>query len=286
MYYYLYGNVHFNIPAGGELVIDNSGYWNVPTIRPVTDWYGALGTSTKHFNTAYINHLFYAIPCEYSDSTLKTNFRTIESPLEKLKRVKGYKYDIKPEFYKNANQKLKGKLIQEGKNRIGLTAQNILKVFPELVFWDDSAKIYAVNYTGLIPVIIEALKEQQVMIDAQNKKIQALSEQMEQCCNSKKSSPILDPTNESADLARLDQNAPNPFSQTTEIRYFIPENSKESFIFVYDMTGLQLKEYQITTQGEGSISIHGSDLKPGMYLYSLIIDKKEIDTKRMILTKN
>jgi len=52
------------------------------------------------------------------------------------------------------------------------------------------------------------------------------------------------------------------------------------------MTGLQLKEYQITTQGEGSISIYGSDLKPGMYLYSLIIDKKEIDTKRMILTKN
>jgi len=52
------------------------------------------------------------------------------------------------------------------------------------------------------------------------------------------------------------------------------------------MTGLQLKEYQISNKGDGSIQINGSELKPGMYLYSLIIDKKEIDTKRMILTKN
>jgi len=34
-----------------------------------------------------------------------------------------------------------------------------------------------------------------------------------------------------------------------------------------------------------SITIKGSELNPGMYLYTLIVDGKEVDTKRMILTE-
>jgi len=36
---------------------------------------------------------------------------------------------------------------------------------------------------------------------------------------------------------------------------------------------------------DGEIQINGYDLKPGMYLYSLIVDSSEVDTKRMILTR-
>jgi len=39
------------------------------------------------------------------------------------------------------------------------------------------------------------------------------------------------------------------------------------------------------SRGESSQWISGSELSAGMYLYALIVDGKEVDTKRMILTK-
>ena len=42
--------------------------------------------------------------------------------------------------------------------------------------------------------------------------------------------------------------------------------------------------YYLNVLGSGSITIRGNELRPGMYLYSLNVDGKEVDTKRMILT--
>ena len=48
----------------------------------------------------------------------------------------------------------------KGKQKIGVLAQEIQEVFPELVSEDDN-EMLAVNYQGLVPVLINALKEQQ-----------------------------------------------------------------------------------------------------------------------------
>jgi hypothetical protein len=58
------------------------------------------------------------------------------------------------------------------KQKIGLLAQDIEKVFPELV--SESNGIKSVNYQGLVPVLINALKEQNVLMKEQQ---QILSEQ-------------------------------------------------------------------------------------------------------------
>jgi Tfp pilus assembly protein PilN len=52
----------------------------------------------------------------------------------------------------------------KGKQKIGVLAQEIKEVFPELVSEDDN-EMLAVNYQGLVPVLINALKEQQSEID-------------------------------------------------------------------------------------------------------------------------
>jgi hypothetical protein len=51
------------------------------------------------------------------------------------------------------------------------------------------------------------------------------------------------------------------------------------------MQGTLLKQYPLNTKGESSITIFANEFKAGMYLYSLITDGKETDTKRMILTQ-
>ena len=46
-----------------------------------------------------------------------------------------------------------------------------------------------------------------------------------------------------------------------------------------------LKKIEIHQTGEASVTINGSQLTAGMYLYALIIDNQVIDTKKMILTE-
>ena len=51
------------------------------------------------------------------------------------------------------------------------------------------------------------------------------------------------------------------------------------------MNGTQLQQYNISGKGKQSVMIDGNSFQPGMYLYALVIDGQEDDTKRMILTK-
>ena len=84
----------------------------------------------------------------------------------------------------------------------------------------------------------------------------------------------------------LYQNTPNPFSQQTEIKYFIPTNTKTALLCIYDLQGKQLKQIALGERGEeGAQTILGSEFAAGIYLYGLIADGKQIDLKRMVLTE-
>jgi hypothetical protein len=82
-----------------------------------------------------------------SDARLKSNIISLGSTLAKLMKIDGKSYTMK------SNEKV---------NKIGLLAQDIEEVFPELVKeGDDKDGTLSVNYQGLIPVLINAIKEQQ-----------------------------------------------------------------------------------------------------------------------------
>ena len=83
----------------------------------------------------------------------------------------------------------------------------------------------------------------------------------------------------------LYQNNPNPFSQETKIRYFLPETSGNAIIIIYNLQGQELASYNLTKKGEQDCVIQGSELMAGMYVYALIVDNQLVDSKRMILTK-
>ncbi|MFL2586922.1 MAG: tail fiber domain-containing protein [Flavobacteriaceae bacterium] len=86
-----------------------------------------------------------------SDARLKSNIISLGSTLAKLMQIDGKSYTMK------SNEK---------ENKIGLLAQEIIEVFPELVKeGDDKNGTMSVNYQGLIPVLINAIKEQQKQID-------------------------------------------------------------------------------------------------------------------------
>ena len=89
-----------------------------------------------------------------SDARLKANIVSLGSTLSKLLQIDGKSYTMKKD--------------ESEKQKIGLLAQDIEKVFPELV--SESNGIKSVNYQGLVPVLINALKEQDAMMKEQESK--------------------------------------------------------------------------------------------------------------------
>jgi hypothetical protein len=143
-------------------------------------------------------------------------------------------------------------------------------------------------------LLVNAFNEQQSIIDAQSLKIKELDKrinELENKTDSKgnklKSANTLDSEILSNDAvnAYLFQNIPNPFSSTTEINYFVPQEINSAILYVFDMKGAIIKTLPILSKGQGSVDIYGYELNPGMYIYSLLVDGKEVDTKRMILTE-
>jgi hypothetical protein len=93
-----------------------------------------------------------------SDARLKANIISLGSTLAKLLQIDGKSYTMK----KDENKKQK----------IGVLAQDIEKVFPELV--SESNGVKSVNYQGLVPVLINALKEQNDRMKVQQSQIDEL----------------------------------------------------------------------------------------------------------------
>ena len=93
----------------------------------------------------------------------KQNIRPIASPLAKLLQLKGVQYEMKPETYTKNNF--------DKRPQIGLLAQDVEKVIPEVVDEKDGYK--GVDYAKLVPLLIEAIKEQ-------NQKISQLQQEIDE----------------------------------------------------------------------------------------------------------
>ncbi len=94
-----------------------------------------------------------------SDERLKTHIETLTSVLEKIEQLRGVQY-----LYKDQQKYASGE-------QIGVIAQELQKVFPELVSTGADGYL-AVNYSQLTAVLLQAVKEQQQEIDLLKKQMQ------------------------------------------------------------------------------------------------------------------
>lgn len=83
----------------------------------------------------------------------------------------------------------------------------------------------------------------------------------------------------------LEQNIPNPFSSSSAIRYSLPQKFTNAYITVTDIVGRTIKQFTLSFAASGSININAGTLVQGTYVYSLYVDGKFIDSKRMVITK-
>ncbi|MBI4930347.1 MAG: tail fiber domain-containing protein [Bacteroidetes bacterium] len=240
----------------------------------------------------------------YSDERLKKDIAPFNDGLNVLKQ-------INPITYKFNGI---GDLPTE-KTNIGIIAQDVKKVAPYCIGSgklmvkeseaqnfgtdvvatlpaDSSGEIHSIispltySYDGLIYVMINSIKELSHTVDS------LLAVKSGQRTNESGSDGQgKTETTLQVELANMNKiilydAQPNPFSTSTVIRYFIPEDmSGSAYITFLDMYGNEVNKIAITEKGFGKIEASTQNLASGIYSYSIVVDGKTIDSKQMIKTK-
>lgn len=233
-----------------------------------------------------------------SDLQLKENItslrdRSEDSALDNVMTMNVVKYNYKKQTVEIDEQHLREELpaeisvedvvadinkkaeVQSQKLHFGLIAQELQTIYPNLVEEGEDGYL-GINYVELVPILICSIQE--------------LKQEVDELRGIKEARKVksVDPTEVSSATATntsaLYQNTPNPFKDQTVIRYRLADNVKSATICIFDMQGKLLKKYPVSS-GSDSLTVNGYELGDGMFLYTLMVNGQEIDTKRMILTK-
>jgi len=186
--------------------------------------------------------------------------------------------------------------INSDRTHFGVIAEEFRKVVPEAVFAYahqeadvegnilSTEEFLSVDEKSITYMLVNAVKEQQAIIDAQAEKLSAL----EEVINTLGSTNEINRTNVKLteyDLAELQQNRPNPFSSETQIEYTIPSNASNSQMVIYNTEGRVMKTLNINHVGLGVLSVDASELPAGTYTYQLVVDGQKIDSSNMVVSK-
>ncbi|MCM1490433.1 MAG: tail fiber domain-containing protein [Muribaculum sp.] len=217
-----------------------------------------------------------------SDLRLKSNVSSLDNAYIFLKDINSVGYNlsfpIRTDSLATKDSAAKAtNTIKDDRLHFGFIAQEVKEIYPNLVVEDENGML-SIDYIGFIPLLVDAYKQLSERVRQQDEYIASIA-------NQTKPSYMPASVGETTDeKAILKQNKPNPFNSTTTIECFIPNNINKACLCIYDLQGKQVICIDIIERGNVSTIIDGSRLTPGMFIYSLIADGQEIDSKRMILT--
>jgi hypothetical protein len=168
-YGYLMGSAtsHLQIMADGS---GNGGFYRQDSGWPLyylagNACVGIMTSTTSSSYALYVAGGIYATGniTAYSDARKKRDVVTIDNALQKTLALRGvYYYKINP---------LKD---SEKPRQLGVIAQEVLEVVPEVVTYAEDVDEYGVSYQNMVGLLIEAIKEQQRIIDKQEERITRL----------------------------------------------------------------------------------------------------------------
>jgi trimeric autotransporter adhesin len=144
--------------------------------------------------------------------------------------------------------------------------------------------LYGLRYSDFVVPLVKAVQE----LDSVNKKLtqenKNIKEQMAELRQM-----VLELKNGSTNKvtsisASLEQNTPNPANGTTTIRYHIPETVTSVVLNITNVKG-QLVKTMTLISGSGQVNLNTSMLAAGTYNYTLYVDGKQVDTKRLVIAR-
>jgi trimeric autotransporter adhesin len=178
--------------------------------------------------------------------------------------------------------------LPKDKRFVGVLAQDMQKIAPhtigEFLYADSTGKqekYLDYDANAVLYMLVNAVKEMNTKFQEKDAQIQQLQQELAEL---KRKAGGGSGSSEGA-VASLGQNYPNPFMQSTVIPYHIPEGCTSAHLKIYSVSGQEVFSEELVQRGNGEIEISAQKLSAGSYIYQLIVDGKNVDSKKMLLPK-
>jgi hypothetical protein len=238
----------------------------------------------------------------FSDKKLKKDVKSFEDGLEEVLR-------IEPVWFKYNG---KAGISNTEKAHVGIIAQEMAKIAPYTVKqvevttypqielknadgdvtieddYDNPIKDQVLTFdpNAITYMLVNAVKEQQDIIDMQNEKLRNLESKVNDLISILGDRAINEVKIDlPSQTSQILQNEPNPFNGTTRIKYNIPSNVQNAEIVVFDVAGKLIRTLSIDDRGAGDVDLTlNTDINTTLF-YQLITDGQKSETFKMLHVK-
>ncbi len=233
-----------------------------------------------------------------SDERIKTNIKQNVPGLAFINLLKPvtYNYDVNKQDVimgrKNAGD-WQGKYDIQKIQFTGFLAQEVEKAAKQINYdfsGVDAPKndkdVYGLRYSDFVVPLVKAVQELSKENDSLKNELadikkMVLQIQQQQSYNTTTSNSMQQNNITLVNTASLEQNIPNPFTNTTTIGYYLPNKISSAQIIITDKNGKQLTQLNLTGAGKGTIHVDAATIASGAYNYALYVDGKFITSKQM-----
>ena len=168
-------------------------------------------------------------------------------------------------------------VVSFGKSYYALDVNAVKQSFPALIIKDAQGNEY-VNYTQLVPILVQAIKELKTELDD-------LKEAVASSGTRKVNAATNIATNTLDEgWGSISQNTPNPFTDQSTVRVSVPDDASDAYIDILTLNGASLKRIPVSN-GLSEVSLSSFEFAPGTYLYTLVVNGKVSETRRMIVNR-
>ncbi|PSR04101.1 MAG: hypothetical protein BRD49_06070, partial [Bacteroidetes bacterium SW_10_40_5] len=295
------GNVGIGTSSPSEKFVVDGNVLPGTGSSSTQDWnLGSNSSANEEWDQVYCFNLNQG-----SDRSLKEGIDSLDYGLSHILKLNTYSY-----LFKGKNNQ---------RRNLGLIAQEVDQVIDEIAIKGEGEDgVWNMRYIQLIPVLINGIQEQQKKIQNQEQEVQKLQkelaeenqandelkERVDQLSNQvnqlaeqvngeqrsfkkQEGEPLNQKTvtlsGEEANQAMLLQNRPNPYSNETVIPYYLPEDAQNANMLITNTQGQLLKRIPLEQTGKGELTLRTQNLKAGQYQYTLIVNGRKVQTRKMVI---
>ncbi len=304
-----YDNGYNNVFLGANTRASAAGYYNMIAIGQATICTASSQARIGNSSTTSIGG--YTNWTNISDGRVKKNIRQNVPGLTFINKLHPITYNLDLEAadkiiqapalkdkdgkeIQPTQQELDAKKAKEQVVYTGFIAQDVEKAAKSLNYdfsGVDAAKndkdLYGLRYSDFVVPLVKAVQELSRMNDDKDAKINDLQNQINELKSMMGVKQSTGSSEQSTAIASssLEQNIPNPFSNTTTINYTLPQQYTAAKIMITDKTGKPVKQINISGNGRSSVQVDASTFSSGAYQYSLIVNGKLVGSKQMETVK-
>jgi hypothetical protein len=164
-----------------------------------------------------------------------------------------------------------------GKSYYALDVNAVKQSFPALIIEDAQGNEY-VNYTQLVPILVQAIKELKTELDDLKETVAASGTRKVNAATNIATNTL------DEGWGSISQNTPNPFTGQSTVRVSVPDDASDAYVDILTLNGASVKRIPVSN-GLSEVSLSSFEFAPGTYLYTLVVNGKVSETRRMIVNR-